>query len=129
MHGLAVPLVGRRAELRMLSTRFRRAVERDRCVLATAVGPAGIGKSRLLREFAAGIEDEATVMVGRCLPYGEGITYWPLIEIVNDLAGVTGVPDIEGLLADDSQAQVVASHIAAAAGRGDGFPRTPWRGR
>ena len=117
MHGLAVPLVGRRAELRMLATRFRRAVDRDRCVLATAVGPAGIGKSRLLREFAAGIEDEATVMVGRCLPYGEGITYWPLIEIVNDLAGVTGVPEIEGLLADDSQAQVVASHIAAAAGR------------
>ena len=117
VHGLAVPLVGRRAELRMLTTRFRRAVERDRCVLATAVGPAGIGKSRLLREFAAGIEDEATVMVGRCLPYGEGITYWPLIEIVNDLAGVTGVPEIEGLLADDSQAQVVASHIAAAAGR------------
>ena len=93
MRGLAVPLVGRRAELRMLTTRFRRAVDRDSCVLATAVGPAGIGKSRLLREFAAGIEDEATVIVGRCLPYGEGITYWPLIEIVNDLAGVTGVPE------------------------------------
>ena len=114
----AVPLVGRRAELRMLTVRFRRAVARDRCVLATAVGPAGIGKSRLLREFAAGIEDEATVMVGRCLPYGEGITYWPLTEIVNDLAGVTGVPEIEGLLADDPQPQVVASRVAAAAGRG-----------
>ena len=113
----AVPLVGRRAELRMLATRYRRAVERDRCVLATAVGPAGIGKSRLLREFAAGIENEATVLVGRCLPYGEGITYWPLIEIVNDLAGVTGVPEIEGLLTDDSQPQVVASRIAAVAGR------------
>ena len=113
----AVPLVGRRAELRMLTTRFRRAVARDRCVLATAVGPAGIGKSRLLREFAAGIEDEATVMVGRCLPYGEGITYWPLNEIVNDLAGVTGVPEIEGLLIEDSQPQVVASRVAAATGR------------
>jgi class 3 adenylate cyclase/tetratricopeptide (TPR) repeat protein len=116
--GAAVPLVDRRAELRMLKTRFKRAVERERCVLVTAVGPAGIGKSRLLREFAAGVEGDATVVVGRCLPYGEGITYWPLIEIVNDLAGVTGVPAIEGLLADDSQPEVVASRVAAAAGRG-----------
>ncbi len=116
--GSAVPLVGRRAELRALGTRFRRAVERERCVLVTAVGPAGIGKSRLLREFAAGVEADATVVVGRCLPYGEGITYWPLIEIVNDLAGVTGVPALEGLLTDDSQPEVVASRVATAAGRG-----------
>jgi class 3 adenylate cyclase/tetratricopeptide (TPR) repeat protein len=115
--GSAVPLVGRRAELRMLGTRFRRAVERDRCVLVTAVGPAGMGKSRLLREFAAEVDAVATVVVGRCLPYGEGITYWPLIEIVNDLAGATGVPAIEGLLADDSRPEVVASRVAAAAGR------------
>ena len=79
-------------------------------------GRPGSGKSRILKEFAAGIEDEATVVVGRCLPYGEGITYWPLIEIVNDLAGVTGTAEIEGLLAGDSQPQVVASRVAAAAG-------------
>jgi class 3 adenylate cyclase/tetratricopeptide (TPR) repeat protein len=115
--GSAVPLVGRRAELRMLATRFRRAAERDRCVLVTAVGPAGIGKSRLLREFAAEVDAEATVVVGRCLPYGEGITYWPLIEIVNDLTGPAGVPAIESLLAGDSQPEVVASRVAAAAGR------------
>jgi class 3 adenylate cyclase len=115
--GAAVPLVGRRAELRMLGTRFKRAVERGRCVLVTAVGPAGIGKSRLLREFAAGVEGDATVVVGRCLPYGEGITYWPLIEIVNELAGTTGIPAIEGLLAGDSQPDVVASRVASAAGR------------
>ena len=115
--GSAVPLVGRRAELRMLGTRFRRAAERERCVLVTAVGPAGIGKSRLLREFAARIEPDATVVVGRCLPYGEGITYWPLIEIVNELAGETGVPAIEGLLAGDSQPEAVAARVAAAAGR------------
>ena len=115
--GSAVPLVGRRGELRMLATRFRRAAERERCVLVTAVGPAGIGKSRLLREFAAAVEADATVVVGRCLPYGEGITYWPLIEIVNELAGETGVPALEGLLADDSQPEVVASRVAAAAGR------------
>src|SRR5690349_23159273 len=70
--GSAVPLVGRRGELRMLATRFRRAAERERCVLVTAVGPAGIGKSRLLREFAAAVEAGATVVVGRCLPSREG---------------------------------------------------------
>ena len=118
--GSAVPLVGRRAELRMLNTRFRRAVDRDRCVLVTVTGPAGIGKSRILKEFIAGIETEATVVVGRCLPYGEGITYWPLIEIVNDLAGATGVAEIEDLLSGDSQPQAVASRVAAAAGRGRG---------
>ena len=115
--GSAVPLVGRRAELRMLNTRFRRAVDRDRCVLVTVTGPAGIGKSRILKEFIAGIETEATVVVGRCLPYGEGITYWPLIEIVNDLAGATGVAEIEDLLSGDSQPQAVASRVAAAAGQ------------
>jgi class 3 adenylate cyclase len=115
--GSAVPLVGRRAELRMLNTRFRRAVDRDRSVLVTVAGPAGIGKSRILREFVAGVEDEATVVVGRCLPYGEGITYWPLIEIVNELAGATGTSEIEDLLSGDSQPRAVASRVAAAAGR------------
>ncbi|MGH3139757.1 MAG: adenylate/guanylate cyclase domain-containing protein [Gaiellales bacterium] len=115
--GSAVPLVGRRAELRMLNTRFRRAVDRDRCVLVTVTGPAGIGKSRILKEFIAGIEADATVVVGRCLPYGEGITYWPLIEIVNELAGATGVAEIEDLLSGDSQQQAVATRVAAAAGR------------
>jgi class 3 adenylate cyclase/tetratricopeptide (TPR) repeat protein len=117
MRGSAVPLVGRRAELRMLNTRFRRAVERNRCVLVTVTGPAGMGKSRILKEFVAGIEDEANVVVGRCLPYGEGITYWPLIEIVNDLAPATGASEIEGLLSGDSQPHAVASRVAAAAGR------------
>jgi class 3 adenylate cyclase/tetratricopeptide (TPR) repeat protein len=117
MRGSAVPLVGRRSELRMLNTRFRRAVERNRCVLVTVTGPAGMGKSRILKEFVAGIEDEANVVVGRCLPYGEGITYWPLIEIVNDLAPATGASEIEGLLSGDSQPHAVASRVAAAAGR------------
>ena len=56
-----------------------------------SLGRPGSASRGILKEFTAGVEDEATVVVGRCLPYGEGITYWPLIEIVNDLAGVTGV--------------------------------------
>src|SRR6476620_1984869 len=88
-----VPLVGRRAELRMLRARLKRCRERGRCVV-TVTGPAGIGKSRLLREFLEAAEREATVVVGRCLPYDDGITYWPLTEVANELAGGGGVPGI-----------------------------------
>ena len=116
VRGALVPLVGRRIELRMLNTRFARAVERQRCVLVTVSGPAGIGKSRLLKEFAAAVEPRAAVAVGRCLPYGEGITYWPLIEIVNSLTGNAGSAGLIGLLADDPQRQVVASRLAAVVG-------------
>jgi class 3 adenylate cyclase len=113
----AVPLVDRRAELRTLKGRFRRAAEAGGGVLVTVTGAAGIGKSRLLREFLGGIDDRAAVVIGRCLPYGEGITYWPLIEIVNALAGVSGTAGLAGLLDGDPQAEVVASRIATATAR------------
>jgi class 3 adenylate cyclase/tetratricopeptide (TPR) repeat protein len=114
--GAGVPLVGRRAELRTLRARFRRAADRRRGVLVTVAGPAGIGKSRLLREFLSGVEGEARVVVGRCLPYGEGITYWPLTEIVNELAGGAGTPGLLRLLGDDPQRELVVARLAAAAG-------------
>jgi class 3 adenylate cyclase/tetratricopeptide (TPR) repeat protein len=110
------PIVGRRAELRLLRTRLRRARDRRRCVLVTVAGPAGIGKSRLLREFREDAQRGATVVVGRCLPYGEGITYWPLAEIANELAGGAGVGGITPLLADDPDPDLVAGRVAAAAG-------------
>ena len=55
--------------------------------LVTVVGEAGVGKSRLLREFTAGLGGEAVVVRGRCLPYGEGITFWPIAEAVRAAAG------------------------------------------
>ena len=55
--------------------------------LCTVVGPPGIGKSRIVREFLAGAREHARILVGRCLPYGEGITYWPLGEIVRQVGG------------------------------------------
>ncbi len=64
-----------------LRTAFDAAVAERRCRLVTVLGPPGIGKTRLSREFAASLCDEAEVLQGRCLPYGEGITYWPLREI------------------------------------------------
>src|SRR4029077_8665008 len=56
--------------------------------LATVVGSPGIGKSRLLEEVGARTAPEATMLWGRCLPYGEGITYWAVTEIVKGAAGI-----------------------------------------
>jgi class 3 adenylate cyclase/tetratricopeptide (TPR) repeat protein len=78
-------LVGRGNELGRLQAAFEEAVSARECRLVTLLGPPGIGKSRLARELAAKLIDDATVLVGRCLPYGEGITYWPLIEIFREL--------------------------------------------
>jgi class 3 adenylate cyclase len=65
------PLVGRRAELAALHEALRQALEREECVLATVVGPAGVGKSRLVREFLTSLDETARVLVGRCVAYGE----------------------------------------------------------
>ena len=120
-----VPLVGRRAELRMLRARLKRCRERRRCVLVTVTGPAGIGKSRLLREFLEAAEREATVVVGRCLPYGDGITYWPLTEVANELAGGDGVPGITSVLDDEPDAGTIAAQIGVVAGWQDATSTAP----
>lgn len=77
---LDAPLVGRERELRLLSDAWDRAVEEASCHLFTLLGTAGVGKSRLVEELLAAIEQRATVLRGRCLHYGEGITFWPLVE-------------------------------------------------
>lgn len=79
---LDVPIVGREDEFRLLQRAFQQAVEEGKCRLFTVLGPAGIGKSRLARELATSLSGRATTAVGRCLPYGEGITFWPLTEIL-----------------------------------------------
>jgi class 3 adenylate cyclase/tetratricopeptide (TPR) repeat protein len=81
---LDAPFVGRRPELERVRTAFDEAVTDRRCRLVTVLGPPGIGKSRLAREVSAVLGGEASVLTGRCLPYGEGITYWPLIEIFRE---------------------------------------------
>ena len=79
----ATPMVGRDTELRRLRDAFQQAVHDRSCQLFTVLGTAGVGKSRLAAEFLAGLD--ARVVRGRCLSYGEGITYWPVIEILNQL--------------------------------------------
>jgi tetratricopeptide (TPR) repeat protein len=76
------PMVGRENELSQLWQSYERATRERTAYLFTILGSAGIGKSRLVSEFLARAESEATVLTGRCLPYGEGITYWPLVEIL-----------------------------------------------
>ncbi len=78
--------VGRKRELGLLSEAWERAVGEQRCELVTVVGEPGIGKSRLAAEALASVG--ARVVRGRCLPYGAGITYWPVVEIVKQLDGL-----------------------------------------
>jgi class 3 adenylate cyclase len=79
------PFVGRKDELASLLASFERSVATRAPALATVLGSAGIGKTRLAAELAAKVQDRATVLQGRCLSYGEGITFWPLREILRGL--------------------------------------------
>ncbi|HET7726708.1 MAG TPA: AAA family ATPase [Candidatus Limnocylindrales bacterium] len=84
----ATALVGREEELRQLRGAYEAAVANRGPQLITVVGEPGVGKSRLVKDFVASLEDEATVVRGRCLPYGDGITFWPLSEMARIVADV-----------------------------------------
>ena len=100
---LHAPIVGRDAELELLRQAFERTVEDRCCRLFTVIGPAGIGKSRLMTELLAGIDSSATVAVGRCLSYGEGITFWPLAEALRELGGEPAVREALDALTSGSE--------------------------
>ena len=82
------PLVGRAREIAALDAEFRRSVAGPQGRLITLFGQAGVGKSRLIEEFVNSLTDEATVLRGRCLSYGDGITFWPLAEVLRQAAGI-----------------------------------------
>jgi class 3 adenylate cyclase/tetratricopeptide (TPR) repeat protein len=75
--------VGRERELAIVHAAWERVRAENRCELVTVAGDAGVGKSRLAAEALACID--ATITRGRCLPYGEGITYWPVVEVLKQL--------------------------------------------
>ena len=112
------PLVGRRTELARLLEAFERVVGDATPSLFTVLGGAGLGKSRLAREVEASLEDVARVLTGRCLPYGDGITYWPLFEILRDLVGEDEDPRpaIARLVAGREGAEAIAERIAGVLG-------------
>ncbi len=85
---ISAPFIGRESELDLLQNTYARTVRDRRPHVFTVYGEPGVGKSRLIREFLAGTEG-ATILSGRALPYGEGVTYWPLAEMVKAAAGIT----------------------------------------
>ena len=105
------PLVGRDREQRMLVDAWERCTSEGACSLFTILGNAGVGKSRLAAEFLAGLD--ATVVSGRCLSYGEGITYWPVVAAVKELLAGSAAPNatIAALL---GEGQAPADEIAIA---------------
>ncbi len=118
-------LVGRARELNMLSEAFARAETEERCHLFTVMGAPGVGKSRLVAELAGGRAASANILVGQCLPYGEGITFWPVAEMLRTAAGIgerddraTARAALERLVADDEDGMLVADRIANAIGMG-----------
>jgi class 3 adenylate cyclase len=98
------PLIGRDHELGQLRQAFERAVRERTPYLFTVLGPAGMGKSRLAAELAAAVKNEARVLFGRCLPYGDGITFWPLAEITREAFGDDPRHAIATFLAGDEDA-------------------------
>ena len=82
------PMVGRLEEMATLTSAQHEAVRTGRIKLVTVVGPAGVGKSRLVRAMAEHLGTSAWTVTGRCLPYGDGITYWPIRGAVLELAGI-----------------------------------------
>jgi class 3 adenylate cyclase/tetratricopeptide (TPR) repeat protein len=81
------PMVGRERERALLRQAFDRSGDERASHLFTVLGPAGVGKSRLATELCRELATAATILTGRCLPYGEGITFWPLYEVLDELGG------------------------------------------
>jgi class 3 adenylate cyclase/tetratricopeptide (TPR) repeat protein len=93
-------LVGRERELKLLLDTIERAKAERAVHVFTLLGEPGVGKSRLVGEVLARLRDESVLLRGRCLPYGAGITYWPLMEILRAQAGISGADDRASALAN-----------------------------
>src|SRR5581483_5935519 len=134
--GSSTPFAGREEQLQVLEREFERVVADGACRLVTITGEPGVGKSRLTAELVARVGAGARVVRGRCLPYGEGITFWPIGEIVRELAGVHEDHSrgearelLEARVAAAPNARVVAAKIAQLLGLTEGTataPETEW---
>ena len=117
------PIVGREHELALVRSLFERSVREHSPQLVTLLGTAGVGKSRLVTAFLAGLGDSAAMFQGRCLPYGEAITYWPVREIIYAAAGITevdapaiAIERIAALVQGEPEHDTLVRRIAAVAG-------------
>jgi predicted ATPase/class 3 adenylate cyclase len=122
---LRTAFVARAAEMDALRGRLSAGRRERRFEMVTVVGSAGIGKSRLVHEFLAEVGNVARILRGRCLPYGEGITYWPISLIVKAAAGIEDADDaaaarrrLDSLAAPMVEGGQIADTLAAAIGLG-----------
>jgi class 3 adenylate cyclase/tetratricopeptide (TPR) repeat protein len=117
-----LPMVGRVDELAQMRQEFDRVVSSNACRLLTVVGSAGIGKSRIVREFSGHVRTTATVLRGRCPAYGMGVMYWPIKEAMDEIVG----PPSERWMgeitesAGAEEAKRIIEQVSAAFGPGQG---------
>jgi predicted ATPase len=116
------PMVGREEEMASLSGILERARAEGAARMATVIADAGTGKSRLIREFVDACGPNSIVLRGRCLPYGEGITFWPLVEAARAAAGIEaddspeqGTAKLRALIHDPAVADRIAATIGLTA--------------
>jgi class 3 adenylate cyclase len=126
---LDAPMIGRERQLRTLLDAFEGVVADRTCHLFTVLGPAGIGKSRLVREFGSRIDPEPLLLTGRCLSYGEGITLWPITEMAIQAAEIKeGDPPeharaaLRAALGDAPDAEAIAAQLGDLLGIGGSGP-------
>jgi tetratricopeptide (TPR) repeat protein len=113
---LDAQLIGREAELERLRGAYANACADKHCRVVTIVGEAGIGKTRLAREFVTPLRERALVLIGRCVSYGEGATYLPIAEIVRQAAAEHSLAGIRELLEGEEDADSVAQRVAELVG-------------
>ena len=123
------PLVDRERELATLQEIFERTAGTAAAELVTLMGPAGAGKSRLTAEFLSRLDGRATVITGHCPPYGDGITFWPIVTVLRNAAGigerdspVEGRQKLAELMPPGSDAALVADRLAALLGLAPAAP-------
>jgi tetratricopeptide (TPR) repeat protein len=112
---LDTALVGRTRELDLLRDELTASTDGRGCRLVTVIGSAGVGKTRLVSELVAEVAGHATVAAGRCLPYGDGITFWPLTELIRQLGGEEAVVRAMG---DETDAALVVERLRVLGGNG-----------
>jgi len=117
------PIVGRAQERSLLVDAFDRTRRESSCHLFTVMGAAGVGKSRLVEDFVARVTNEGVVARGRCLSYGEGNTFWPIQQIVKELASIheddeadEAISKIEKCVLQEPDASAIANRVAETIG-------------
>jgi predicted ATPase/class 3 adenylate cyclase len=109
------PMLGRQRQLALALDGYEAACAERCCVLLTIVGIPGVGKTRLVNEFLDRIRRDALILEGRCPPYGEGITFWPLVQALQRVREVRG-PSWAAMLAQAEHAEEIAAGLDAILG-------------